>query len=80
MVQEFNQTGSAIIATAYPDGGGVPAIFDKSVFPQLLKLDADRGARQLIRNHEGVVLVPPAEQQIRDIDTPEDYQKLLGDQ
>lgn len=80
MVQEFNQTGSAIVATAYPDGGGVPAIFNKSIFSELLELDADRGARQLIRKHEDVVLVFPAEEQIQDIDTPEDYQKLLGDQ
>ena len=80
LVQEYRQKNAPIIATAYPNGGGVPAIFDKSIFPQLLKLNGDHGARRLIRNYEDIVLISPPEKEVWDIDTPEDYHRLLGDQ
>lgn len=38
--------GSSIVATAYPDGLGVPAIFPRSMWDDLAKLDGATGAKK----------------------------------
>jgi molybdenum cofactor cytidylyltransferase len=43
---------AAIIASAYSGITGVPALFTKALFPELLKLTGDEGARRVIRAHE----------------------------
>jgi molybdenum cofactor cytidylyltransferase len=65
-----------ITATKYPEGGGVPAFFDRSFFPELRALDSDRGARAIIvRESHRVRLVDPG-QRLADLDTPEAYRDL----
>ncbi|MCE2612161.1 nucleotidyltransferase family protein [Flavobacteriaceae bacterium D16] len=78
LVQAYLQEKYRIIATKYSNGGGVPAIFDKSIFPDLMKLEGDQGARQIIRNHAEVGLFVSDDEEVWDIDTPDDYQRLLG--
>ncbi|MBB4077634.1 molybdenum cofactor cytidylyltransferase [Lewinella aquimaris] len=68
------------IATAYGEHSGVPALFPAAYFPDLIALDGDAGAGQILKaNPSGVLrLHPPAP--IFDIDTPEDYRRHEGDQ
>jgi molybdenum cofactor cytidylyltransferase len=55
---------------------GVPAIFPRSVFSDLVALRGDVGARVLLqRNPDRVVRVPMASAAI-DLDTPEDLLKI----
>ncbi|MDG2533145.1 nucleotidyltransferase family protein [Sphingomonas sp. HITSZ_GF] len=50
-----------------------PALFGKDLFPELLRLEGDEGARELIkRGHH--VIAPPAE--LVDIDTQDDLREL----
>ncbi|MCX2719606.1 nucleotidyltransferase family protein [Lentiprolixibacter aurantiacus] len=77
LIQEYKNKKSPIIATAYAHGGGVPAIFDKAVFPDLIDLDGDRGAHKIIRNYPATRLLVPDKKEVWDIDSPEDYQRLL---
>jgi molybdenum cofactor cytidylyltransferase len=61
-----------VAAAVYGSTVGVPAIFPRSAFGDLLKLRGDQGARALIqRNPDRVVRVPMESASI-DIDTPED--------
>ena len=61
-----------VAAAVYEATVGVPAIFPRSTFSELLQLRGDRGARGLIqRNPDRLVRVPMASAGI-DIDTPED--------
>ena len=61
-----------VAAAVYGSTVGVPAIFPRSAFSDLLKLRGDQGARALIqRNPDRVVRVPMESAGI-DIDTPED--------
>ena len=50
-----HDTGLPIVASAYEDNLGTPAFFHKSLFPELMELKGDTGARKLIKQHEDLV-------------------------
>lgn len=56
---------------------GNPVLFDRSVFEKLIQLDGDQGGRAIFSmfSPQSVAWNDPTSQQ--DIDSPEDYQKLL---
>ena len=65
-----------IAAAVYGSTVGVPAIFPRSTFTDLMQLRGDQGARALIqRNPDRLVRVPMNRAAI-DIDTPEDLLAL----
>jgi molybdenum cofactor cytidylyltransferase len=69
-------TDKTIVASSYADTLGVPALFSRSVFQELLSLDDDAGAKSIVlRSRERVALLPFPEGAI-DIDTWEDWEKL----
>jgi CTP:molybdopterin cytidylyltransferase MocA len=57
--------------SSYAGRIGVPANFPASAFPQLLELQGDTGARQLLQSAGSI----PCEALALDIDTPEDLQR-----
>lgn len=66
-----------IVAPRYRDGQGNPVLFKREIFPELLRLTGDQGARPIIQKEparvEWVELdlpMPP------DVDTPDDYEKI----
>jgi molybdenum cofactor cytidylyltransferase len=66
-----------MVCTSYSATFGVPAVFKKEYFHELLELKGEKGAKNLIEkgvlDHENTVL---CEDGRIDIDTPEDYKKL----
>ena len=76
ILKKHESAAAAVTATQYNHGAGVPAIFSKSLFPELLKLKGDYGARKIIRNHLDKATVVPEEHSLLDIDTPGDYLQL----
>jgi molybdenum cofactor cytidylyltransferase len=69
------QTQSDIVASSYAGVLGVPAAFSRDVFPQLLALAGDSGARELIRSGTPEVVVFTGA--FLDVDTLDDV-PLLG--
>lgn len=67
-----------IVATQYPRSIGVPAVFPKSYFLQLQNLQADFGARHILKALQEEVVSVPAAQVTADIDTPETYHELFS--
>ena len=66
-----------IAAPRYRDGIGNPVLFGAAVFPELLALDGDRGARSVVERDLGrVALVDFDLPMPQDLDTPEDYDRL----
>jgi len=52
---------------------GAPAIFDATLWPELLKITGDVGARSLLKKYQDQLVILEAEaDQLRDIDSPED--------
>jgi molybdenum cofactor cytidylyltransferase len=76
LIQLRLTSGKPIIASAYAETLGIPALFDQSCFPDLLGLKGDSGAKKIIlaRPHDVVSFDFPAG--AIDIDTAADYKKL----
>jgi molybdenum cofactor cytidylyltransferase len=70
------QTGHAIVASEYSGTTGIPAIFDKKLFPGLLQLKGDAGAKKLIVQQQDKIATVPFPLGDIDIDTVADYNKL----
>ena len=66
----------AIAAALYEGTTGVPAIFPRSLFQQLLQLRGDTGARALLRRNSDQLLRVPMPSAALDLDTPEDLLAL----
>ena len=66
-----------IAATGYDQTSGVPACFLRSMFSELVELKGDQGAKTVIRLDASRVNVLPFNNANIDIDTIEDFQKLI---
>lgn len=72
------QSEKKIIASFYSNVLGVPALFKKEFFNELLSIDDSEGAKKLIERHKDEVAQVEFIGGEMDIDTPEDLQRLLG--
>lgn len=70
-------TGKGIIACSYNHTLGVPVLFDKKFFPELMLLEGQEGAKKLILEHKESVADIPFPLGSFDIDTVDDYQALI---
>lgn len=71
-------SGKGIVACKYEDTLGVPVLFDKKYFEELIDLSGQKGAKKLIYEHNddlATVFFPEGK---IDIDTKGDYDRLLG--
>jgi molybdenum cofactor cytidylyltransferase len=75
---KFCETNGRIIASAYEKVVGVPALFSREVFKELLPLESDKGAREIIRKSDGVVTLELPEA-AKDIDTDLDAIELANE-
>lgn len=66
-----------ITASQYGQANGVPALFSKVLFEELLGLEGDRGANRLIKKYNEQCVFIPFELGAVDIDTPEEYAGLI---
>ena len=71
------QTGKPIVASIYDGVIGVPALFYKSHFKELLQLQGDTGARKIINQDVSEVATVFFAKGKIDIDTADDYENLL---
>ncbi|MGB5667790.1 MAG: nucleotidyltransferase family protein [Maribacter sp.] len=77
IIDAFNNSKKGIVATAYKRRSGVPALFDKKYFSELGSLNKDYGAKDIILKNADDLLAIDPEGKARDLDTMEDYQKLV---
>jgi molybdenum cofactor cytidylyltransferase len=72
----WQNSGKGIVACAYGNTAGTPALFSKNYFEELLQLKGQEGAKKLISAYQSFLsLIPFALGQV-DIDTEEDYKNL----
>ncbi len=73
LIRSYQQEQKPIVASLYSGFAGVPALFNKSLFPELLSISNEQGAKKLISNYkDGIALLDFPEGQV-DLDTPEEY-------
>lgn len=74
----YRRSGQPIVASEYGDSFGVPALFAKPVFPELLELSGTTGAKQVINKHAPHIELVPFPQGLVDLDTPADYETTIS--
>jgi molybdenum cofactor cytidylyltransferase len=72
------ETGKAIAACKYGETIGVPALFTKTLFCELLLLTGQEGAKKILKDHLQDVVTIPFDKGNIDIDTQEDYNRLIN--
>jgi len=77
LITQFYLDKRSIAATNYAAIQGVPAIFGKSLFPILQTLPGDRGAQWLFKEYQDQLTVVPFKGAAIDVDTEDDYLRLL---
>jgi molybdenum cofactor cytidylyltransferase len=70
------KTGQPIVASQYENVFGTPALFHKRIFPELLALKGDAGARKIIEQHIHEMATVSFPKGNIDIDTETDYHAL----
>lgn len=76
LVVAYKRTSQPIVACEYGGTLGVPALFSRSLFAELIGLKGDRGAKQMIKEYAQQVLSISFPEGAIDIDTPRDYEQL----
>lgn len=76
LVEAFYTTAKPIIASEYKQTLGVPALFARQLFSELMNLNSASGAKQVIQKNEELVHKVCFELGAIDIDTPEEYEQL----
>lgn len=68
--------GKLIVTSQYQNSIGPPALFYKTIFPELLELKGDAGARKIVEKYSNDVATVLFTQGNIDIDTEADYKAL----
>ena len=77
LIVEQEKTLKSIVASYYSEIAGTPVLFDKSIFPELMELTGDIGARKIIARHKDNLAAVAFPLGNVDMDTAEDYRKLM---
>lgn len=77
LVERYCSNQVKAVASNYSGTIGVPALFDRTLVPELLKMNQKGGAKQLLNQYSDRILNLDLSEAAIDIDTPADYQKLL---
>jgi molybdenum cofactor cytidylyltransferase len=78
LIEQHAQTLSPIVAPRVDDRRGNPVLFDRMTFDDLLSLRGDVGGRAVFAKHPIAYVPWHAAGLLLDVDTPEDYQRLLA--
>ena len=62
-----------IVSTSYKSGGGVPVVFDKKYFNELMVLKSDKGAKEIITRHKNYVCIIDSKGKTIDLDDYDTY-------
>ncbi|MDR0794075.1 MAG: NTP transferase domain-containing protein, partial [Chitinophagaceae bacterium] len=71
-----DKTGKGIVSTGFAGTYGVPVLFSKKYFGELLSIEGKEGAKKIIQNHPGDMAIFPFDAARFDIDTQADYFNL----
>jgi molybdenum cofactor cytidylyltransferase len=77
MIDTCEKTNKPIVACSYKNTIGVPSLFDKRFFPELLSLTGEEGGKMVLLQHEEDIATVPFPEGEIDIDTMADYEGLI---
>jgi molybdenum cofactor cytidylyltransferase len=78
LLRAWRREGSRpAVATSQDDGWAPPVILSRDLWGEIFKLKGDAGARQVLHGRPELLDVVPAPGRPDDIDTPDDYAKIV---
>jgi molybdenum cofactor cytidylyltransferase len=80
LLDAWRESRAPIVRPARGGEHGHPVIFDAAIFDELRRADVNVGAKAVVRAHEAQLVNVPIDDAgaYQDIDTPEDYARVLG--
>lgn len=78
LVAAHRETGREVVASQYGGSFGVPALFAATLFDELTRLEGHAGAKQVIKRHASRAHFVPFPGGEIDVDTPDDFSRLLS--
>lgn len=79
MVEQHILNENQIVCTAYKNKKlGVPAIFNKLFFEELMQLNSDKGARNILKKYSEELIYINGGDLIQDIDTMDEYKTIYN--
>ncbi|HLM57503.1 MAG TPA: nucleotidyltransferase family protein [Pyrinomonadaceae bacterium] len=76
LLAAHRDTGSPVVACEYGGSFGVPALFARSLFDELARLEGAAGAKQVVKRHASEAHFLSFPKGEVDVDTPEDFSRL----
>jgi molybdenum cofactor cytidylyltransferase len=82
LVRLFKHSGTPLALPCCAGRRGHPAIFSRAIFEELLSLPPGEGAKSLVKRYAAKTAMLATEERatVEDIDTPEDYYRLTGEE
>jgi molybdenum cofactor cytidylyltransferase len=77
LIAAHHATGRPIVASTYGGSFGVPALFNRTLFAELARLEGAAGAKQVIKRHASEAYLLPFRNGEVDVDTPDDFSRLI---
>lgn len=79
LVLRWMETGAPAVYPLYAGRRGAPTLFDRRLFPDLLSVVGDQGGRSVLQRYrdEAATIHVRDEREAMDVDTPEEYARLL---
>ncbi|MBI2357652.1 MAG: nucleotidyltransferase family protein [Deltaproteobacteria bacterium] len=80
LIELFRKNSKLIVVPTFHGQARNPVLFHRDLFPEILQLTGDRGARALIEKYreKSAFLEWPEESPFLDLDTWDDYERLKG--
>jgi molybdenum cofactor cytidylyltransferase len=78
LVGAHRATGSPVVASTYGGSFGVPALFSRTLFDELARLEGAAGAKQVIKRYAAEAHFLPFPGGEVDVDTPDDFSRLTA--
>lgn len=78
LVAAHRETGLDVVASQYGGSFGVPALFGRTLFDELARLEGQEGAKQVVKRHASRAYLVPFPGGEIDVDTPDDFSRLLS--
>ncbi|KUO53389.1 MAG: hypothetical protein APF76_09105 [Desulfitibacter sp. BRH_c19] len=80
LMGKFLKNPNCLVAPYYNGKRGNPVVIPRRLFSKLNNLQGDKGARNLFLDQDNIIKLQVEDKGVvLDIDTPEDYEKLLED-
>lgn len=78
LVNAYRATGSPVVASTYGGSFGVPALFVRELFAELVRLEGAAGAKQVIKRYVAEAHFLHFQAGEVDLDTPDDLSRLIA--